>query len=96
LRGPRSFSFAYYPAPAAVLEQAEHYRHPFLAAQGTAPAGDLGAHSGPALEGDESVGLTAFQPRSARIVNESPDPQEVRFVGQQLDLSPWEIRTITF
>jgi hypothetical protein len=39
--------------------------------------------------------LTAFQPGRARIVNESPDPQTVRFSGQQLDLRPWEIRTLT-
>jgi mannosylglycerate hydrolase len=95
LRGRRSFSFAYHPGAVAVLQRAEHYRHPFLAAQGTAPAGDLAAHSGPALEGDQSAVLTALQSGSARIVNESPDPHEVRFAGQQLDLRPWEIRTIT-
>ena len=75
--------------------KAEHYRHPFLTAQGTTPAGDLRSHAGPVLDGDPSVMLTAFQPRRARIVNESSDAQTVRFAGQQLDLRPWEIRTIS-
>ncbi len=39
--------------------------------------------------------LTAFQPGRARIVNESADPQSVHFVGQRLDLRPWEIRTLS-
>jgi alpha-mannosidase len=94
LRGPRSFSFAYHPEAEGMLEQAERYRHPFLTAQGTAPAGDLRSHAGPVLEGDPSVVLTAFQPERARIVNESPDPQPVSFGGQSLDLRPWEIRTL--
>jgi alpha-mannosidase len=95
LRGQRSFSFAYHPGADGLLEQAERYRHPFLTAQGTATMGDLRSHVGPALDGDSSVMLTAFQPGRARIVNESPDPQTVRFSGQQLDLRPWEIRTLT-
>jgi mannosylglycerate hydrolase len=95
LRGPRSFSFAYHPGAEAPLEQAEPYRHPFLTAQGTAPAGDLRSHAGPVLDSDPSVVLTALQPGRARIVNESPGPQAVRFAGQQLELRPWEIRTIS-
>jgi mannosylglycerate hydrolase len=95
LRGPRSFSFAYHPGTESPLEQAERYRHPFLTAQGTAPAGDLRSHAGPVLDGDPSVVLTALQPGRARIVNESPDPQAARFAGQQLELRPWEIRTIS-
>jgi 2-O-(6-phospho-alpha-D-mannosyl)-D-glycerate hydrolase len=95
LRGPRSFSFAYLPGPEAHLEQAERYRHPFLTAQGTAPPDDLRSHAGPALEGDQSVVLTALQPGRARIVNESSDPQTATFRGQQLELRPWEIRTIS-
>ncbi|HEX7144119.1 MAG TPA: glycoside hydrolase family 38 C-terminal domain-containing protein, partial [Gaiellaceae bacterium] len=95
LRGPRSFSFAYLPGAEGILEHAERYRHPFLTTQGTAPAGDLRSHAGPVLDGDPSVVLTAFQPGRARIVNESSDPQSVRFAGQQLDLRPWEIRTIS-
>jgi mannosylglycerate hydrolase len=95
LRGPRSFSFAYHPGAEAPLEHAECYRHPFLTAQGTAPAGDLRSHAGPVLDGDPSVVLTALLPGCARIVNESPDAQVVRFAGQQLELRPWEIRTIS-
>ncbi len=95
LRGPRRFSFAYLPRAEAILEQAELYRHPFLTAQGTASAGDLGSHAGPVLDSDPSVVMTSFQPGRARIVNESSDPQAVRFAGQQLELRPWEIRTIS-
>ncbi len=95
LRGPRSFSFAYLPRAEGILEQAERYRHPFLTAQGTAPAGDLRSNAGPVLDGDPSAVLTAFRPGCARIVNESSDPQSVRFAGQELDLRPWEIRTIS-
>ena len=93
MRGPQSFSFAYHPSAETVLEQAEHYRHPFLTAHGTAEGGVLRSHSGPVLEGSPSVVLTAYQPGRARIVNESPDAQAVRFAGQQLELRPWEIRT---
>jgi hypothetical protein len=94
LRGPRSFSFAYLPSDQASIEQAERYRHPFLTAHGTAADGDLRSRTGPVLESSSSVVLTAYQPGRARIVNESPDPQAVRFAGQQLELRPWEIRTI--
>jgi mannosylglycerate hydrolase len=94
LRGPHSFSFAYLPSDEAVLEQAERYRHPFLTAHGTVADGDLRSRTGPVLESGPSVVLTAYQPGRARIVNESPDPQAVRFAGQQLELRPWEIRTI--
>ena len=94
LRGPRSFSFAYLPSDQALIEQAERYRHPFLTAHGTAADGDLRSRTGPVLESNPSVVLTAYQPGRARIVNESPDPQAVRFAGQQLELRPWEIRTI--
>ncbi len=94
LRGPRSFSFAYLPSDQALIEQAERYRHPFLTAHGTAADGDLRSRTGPVLESNPSVVLTAYQPGRARIVNQSPDPQAVRFAGQQLELRPWEIRTI--
>ncbi len=94
LRGPRNFSFAYHPSAEAILEQAEHYRQPFLTAHGTAQAGDLRSRTGPVLEGDPSLVLTAFQPGRARIVNESPEPQAVRFGAKELELRPWEIRTI--
>jgi len=94
LRGPHSFSFAYLPSDETFLEQAERYRHPFLTAPGTAADGDLRSRTGPVLESGPSVVLTAYQPERARIVNESPDTQAVRFAGQQLELRPWEIRTV--
>jgi len=80
----------------AILEQTERYRHPFLTAHGTGQAGDLRSRTGPVLDSASSVVLTALQPGRARIVNESPDPQAARFAGQQLELRPWEIRTIPF
>ena len=94
LRGPHSFSFAYLPSDETLLEQAERYRHPFLTAPGTAEDRDLRSRTGPVLESGPSVVLTAYQPERARIVNESPDTQAVRFAGQQLELRPWEIRTV--
>jgi hypothetical protein len=78
-----------------LLEQTERYRHPFLTAHGTADSRDLRSRAGPVLESGPSVVLTAYQPGRARIVNESPDPQAVRFAGQQLELRPWEIHTIS-
>jgi alpha-mannosidase len=94
LRGPHSFSFAWYPSTEAVIEQAERYRHPFLTAPGRMTAGDLSAQSGPALEGDASVVLTALNTGCVRIVNQSADSQTVRWAGEELELRPWEIRTI--
>jgi glycosyl hydrolase family 38/alpha mannosidase-like protein len=94
LHGPRRFSFAYLPTADAIVDHAERYRHPFMTAQGTAKAGDLLTRTGPALEGDPSVLLTAYEPGRARIVNESAERQTVRFAGQELELRPWEIRTI--
>jgi len=94
LRGPHSFSFAYLPSDEALLEQAERYRHPFLTAPGTAEDKDLRSRTGPILESGPSVVLTAYQPGRARIVNQGPDPQSVRFAGEQLELRPWEIRTV--
>jgi hypothetical protein len=55
----------------------------------------LRTHSGPALDGKPEVVLTALQPELARLVNESAEPQKVRFAGEELELRPWEIRTIT-
>jgi alpha-mannosidase len=94
LRGPRSFSFAYLPTADAIVDQAERYRHPFLTARGTAEAGDLLTRTGPVLEGDPNVVLTAYEPGRARIVNESAERQTVRFAGQEVALRPWEIRAI--
>jgi mannosylglycerate hydrolase len=94
LRGPHSFSFAWYPSTQAIHEQAERYRHPFLTVRGKSDAPDLCSHAGPALEGDPSVVLTALRRDHARLVNESRQPQRVRFAGNELELRPWEIRTI--
>ena len=52
LRGPRSFSFAYYPSTDSIAEHAEAYRYPFLTAPGTADGGELRSAAGPGLEGD--------------------------------------------
>jgi alpha-mannosidase len=95
MRGAQSFAFAYLPSDEALLEQAERYRHPFMTAHGTAEDGDLRSRTGPVLESGPNVVLTAYQPGRARIVNEGPDPQAVCFAGQQLELRPWEIRTIS-
>jgi alpha-mannosidase len=95
LRGPRSFSFAYYPSADSIAEHAEAYRHPFLTARGTGEGGELRSAAGPGLEGDGSVVLTAFLNDHARIVNESDRTQTAHFAGRELDLRPWEIRTIT-
>ena len=95
LRGPRSFSFAYYSSTDSIAEGAEAYRHPFLTARGTAEGGKLRSAAGPGLEGDGRVVLTAFLNDRARIVNESDAPQTVQFAGRELELRPWEIRTIT-
>jgi alpha-mannosidase len=95
MRGRQSFAFAYLPNNEALPEHAEHYRHPFMTAHGTADAADLRSRTGPVLESEPSVVLTAYQPGLARIVNEGPDPQAVHFAGQQLELRAWEIRTIS-
>ena len=95
MRGPHSFAFAYHPDAETPLEHAESYRHPFLTASGTAAEAELRSHAGPALEGGPGVVLTAYLPGRARIVNESPDAQAVRFAGRQVELRPWEIRTIS-
>jgi hypothetical protein len=94
MRGPWTFSFAYYPSTEAVHEQAEQYRHPFLVARGTGASGELRSHAGPALEGAASVVLTSLQQGRARLVNESGQHQSAVFAGQKLDLRPWEIRPV--
>jgi mannosylglycerate hydrolase len=94
LRGPRAFSFAYCATSDDVHELAERFRHPFVTVAGTADTGELRSASGPELEGDARVVLTAYLKDRARIVNESDVPQRIRFAGEELDLRPWEIRTI--
>jgi hypothetical protein len=65
---------------------------------GTADAGELHSHAGPALDGDDSVVLTSLRQHrgtpEARIVNESAEHRTARFDGQELELRPWEIRTV--
>jgi alpha-mannosidase len=97
MRGPQSFSFAYLPSAADALAQAEAYRHPFLAARGTGPPGELRSESGPELSG-EGVVLTSLRRRDGalegRIVNETARPVTARFGGAEVDLRPWEIRVV--
>jgi mannosylglycerate hydrolase len=94
LHGPHSFSFAWYPSSEAIHEQAEQYRHPLLAVSGRSETRDLRSHAGPGLEADSRVVLTALHRDYARLVNESADPQPISFAGNELELRPWEIRTI--
>jgi 2-O-(6-phospho-alpha-D-mannosyl)-D-glycerate hydrolase len=94
LRGPHSFSFAWYPSTDRIHEQAEQYRHPFLTAHGKSQGKELHSHTGPELDADPTVVLTALRRDHARLVNESAEPQTVRFAGNKLELAAWEIRTI--
>ncbi|MDP9482711.1 MAG: alpha-mannosidase [Chloroflexota bacterium] len=127
LPGPRTFAFAVLPYPAEapgpeVLAAAEAYRHPFLVAPGSGPAGPLpGDRPGLTVDG-EGVVLSSLRRRGdmleVRIVAEQPTPvrvairaaidvaREVDLLGRpgadlavnggvlELDLGPWEIRTI--
>ena len=94
MRGRWSFSFAYLPNTDAALEHAEAYRHPFLIAPGTGSTDELRSHAGPALSG-EGVVLASLQDRQARLVNESADHRTARFDGRDVELRPWEIRTVS-
>jgi mannosylglycerate hydrolase len=94
MRGPHSFSFAYYPSDEAILEQAERFRHPFVTAEGTGDTDELRSHTGPTLDGSADVALTALLPGKARVVNQGPDPQPVSFAGETFELRPWEIRNV--
>jgi mannosylglycerate hydrolase len=94
LRGLHSFSFAWHPSTDRIHEQAEQYRHPFLTAHGKSQAKELSSHTGPELDADPTVVLTALRRDHARLVNESAEPQTVRFAGNELELAAWEIRTI--
>ncbi|MGZ8527839.1 MAG: glycoside hydrolase family 38 N-terminal domain-containing protein [Candidatus Limnocylindrales bacterium] len=127
LLGPRAFAFAILPyhgeAPGPdVLAAAERYRHPFLVAPGTGPAGLLpDDRPGLAIDGDGVV-LSSLRRRDdmleMRIVAERPTAVRVAIRGAidaarevdllarpgaplavaggvlELDLGPWEIRTI--
>ena len=127
LLGQRSFAFAILPYPDEtpgpdVLAATEAYRHPFLVAPGSGPAGALPAdRPGLAIEGD-GVTLSSLRRRDGRlevrIVAERPTAGRVAIRGEidaardvdllgrpgapldvsggvlELDLGPWEIRTI--
>jgi alpha-mannosidase len=98
MRGRHEFGFALYPHEGErpgpdVLEQAERFRLPFLVAGGTGEEAGLARADGLELEG-AGVVLTALLPNEARVANETPEPRSARLGHEQLDLGPWEIRTI--
>jgi hypothetical protein len=80
-----------------VLEQAERYRLPFLAVEGAGAAAGLTQAVGVELEGAGIV-LTALRRTSdgleARVANESGEPVAAQLGEAQLELRPWEIRTV--
>jgi hypothetical protein len=106
LRGPWSVGLALYPHTgswheAGVLEQMEHYQHPFLTAPGTGEGPAVPEHAGLELSGDGVV-LSALRRRGqhleARVVCERPEPCEAVLVCEwrevRADLRPWEIRSV--
>jgi alpha-mannosidase len=102
MRGRHSFGFAVHPYDGErpgpdVLEQAERFRLPFVARPGEGAPGGLTAAQGVELDGDGVV-LAALRrvggALEARVVNETPEPRSARLAGEQLDLRPWEIRTV--
>jgi glycosyl hydrolase family 38 len=94
LRGPWSFSFAYLPGIDDVLENAEAFRLPFVAAAGRSGGAGLAAQAGPALEG-HGVVLTSLRPGCVRLVNESPHDVEATFGAHELLFAPWQIRSVS-
>jgi mannosylglycerate hydrolase len=100
-RRPWSVEFALFPHEgdwheAGVLDQLERYRHPFLVAPGRALDGPRTA-SGPQLTG-ESVVLSGLRRRGrqleATVACEHPGPVTATFGEAELDLRPWEIRSV--
>jgi mannosylglycerate hydrolase len=100
-RGRWSVGFALFPHggawhDAGVLAQLERYRHPFLTVHG-AGAGDLHEESGPELRG-EGVVLSSLRRRNgtleARVACEHVAAVDATFGDEQLDLRPWEIRSV--
>jgi glycosyl hydrolase family 38/alpha mannosidase-like protein len=93
MHGPHSFAFAWCPDPDRALEHTEHYRHPLLTIAGG--GGNISEHAGPELTG---AVLSALRRRhgalEARIVNESEERSTARFGELNVDLRPWEIRTL--
>jgi mannosylglycerate hydrolase len=98
LHGPRSFSFALLPHAGSPVEQAEHYRHPFLTGAGTGNGDMLRTHAGPGLTG-KNVVLSSLRrlggSLEARLVNENPTPMTARLGDVTAELRPWEIRTVS-
>ena len=100
-RGPWSIGFALFPHQgewheAGVLEQLERYRHPFLVAPGRALDGPRTA-SGPQLAG-QGVVLSSLRRRGRRleatVAHEHPEAGKAVFGEAELDLRPWEIRSV--
>jgi len=94
LRGAWTFSFAYLPGIDDVLENAEAFRLPFLAAPGRSSDAKLAAQAGPSIEG-HGVVLTSLRPGCTRLVNESPHAVDASFVGRKMRFEPWQIQTTT-
>jgi mannosylglycerate hydrolase len=100
-RGPWRIAFGLYPHDGAwheagVLAQLERYRQPFLVAAGRALDGPR-TSVGPQLDG-EGVVLSALRRRGRRleatVACEHPDPVAAVFGDAEMDLRPWEIRTV--
>ncbi|HET9322751.1 MAG TPA: hypothetical protein VFO03_02655 [Gaiellaceae bacterium] len=100
-RGPWSIGFALFPHEGAWHEadvhgQLERYLHQFLVAPGGALDGPTSAR-GPELRG-EGIVLSALLVRGrrldARVVCEHPEPVAGAFGEVELDLRPWEIRSL--
>jgi len=94
LRGAWTFSFAYLPGIDDVLENAEAFRLPFLAAPGRSSDAKLAAQAGPSIEG-HGVVLTSLRRGCTRLVNESPHAVEASFAGRKMRFEPWQIQTTT-
>jgi alpha-mannosidase len=100
MRGRHAFSFAIYrydgDRPGAdVLEQAERYRLPFLALEGTGEGDALSSAGGVDVERATLTALRRVDGElEARVVNETPEPAAARVGDERLELRPWEIRTV--
>jgi alpha-mannosidase len=102
MHGRHAFSFAIHPYAGErpspdVLAQAERFRLPFLTVEGSGDATALPHADGLELAG-EGVVLTALRLRygslEARVVNETPEPRTARVGGVEVELRPWEIRSL--
>jgi mannosylglycerate hydrolase len=96
LRGPRSFSFAYYGGATEAGVLLDQYRIPFITASGTGSVGALRAEGGPQLEGAALSSLRRRDGRiEARVVNTSSAPRTFSFGSASGELRSWEIRALT-